>query len=138
VLTALEKALADQNGDYIGCGLASNQIGIIERVCIVRHKEYQIDLVNPRITRFRGPIEKMEEGCLSFPGLFRMIWRFPSVIIEADNFKGQIHMNNRDVAQIIQHEINHLDAILLPDHKDLGRNDICPCGSGKKFKKCCM
>jgi len=20
----------------------------------------------------------------------------------------------------------------------VGRNDICPCGSGKKFKKCCL
>jgi uncharacterized protein YchJ len=20
----------------------------------------------------------------------------------------------------------------------IGRNDLCPCGSGKKFKKCCM
>ena len=23
-------------------------------------------------------------------------------------------------------------------HKDVGRNDPCPCGSGKKFKKCCL
>lgn len=22
-------------------------------------------------------------------------------------------------------------------HKKVGRNDPCPCGSGKKFKKCC-
>ena len=22
--------------------------------------------------------------------------------------------------------------------KDIGRNDKCPCGSGRKFKKCCM
>jgi uncharacterized protein YecA (UPF0149 family) len=21
---------------------------------------------------------------------------------------------------------------------DIGRNDPCPCGSGKKYKKCCM
>lgn len=23
-------------------------------------------------------------------------------------------------------------------HKKVGRNDPCPCGSGKKFKKCCL
>jgi Protein of unknown function (DUF1186)/SEC-C motif len=23
-------------------------------------------------------------------------------------------------------------------YKDVGRNDLCPCGSGKKFKKCCL
>lgn len=25
-----------------------------------------------------------------------------------------------------------------PTSKKLGRNDPCPCGSGKKFKKCCL
>ena len=25
----------------------------------------------------------------------------------------------------------------LLDEK-LGRNDLCPCGSGKRFKKCCL
>jgi uncharacterized protein len=23
-------------------------------------------------------------------------------------------------------------------HRNVGRNDPCPCGSGKKFKKCCL
>jgi len=26
----------------------------------------------------------------------------------------------------------------LHENNDRGRNDLCPCGSGKKFKKCCM
>ena len=26
----------------------------------------------------------------------------------------------------------------VQDHKEIGRNDLCPCGSGKKFKKCCL
>jgi hypothetical protein len=25
-----------------------------------------------------------------------------------------------------------------PHHADIGRNDPCHCGSGKKYKKCCM
>ena len=25
-----------------------------------------------------------------------------------------------------------------PIEKRVGRNDLCPCGSGKKYKKCCM
>lgn len=28
--------------------------------------------------------------------------------------------------------------IAVNPHKDVGRNDPCPCGSGKKFKKCCL
>ena len=26
----------------------------------------------------------------------------------------------------------------MPDYHNVGRNDPCPCGSGKKFKKCCL
>jgi uncharacterized protein YecA (UPF0149 family) len=26
----------------------------------------------------------------------------------------------------------------LPQHSKVGRNDPCPCGSGKKYKKCCL
>ena len=25
-----------------------------------------------------------------------------------------------------------------PKHEKIGRNDPCPCGSGAKYKKCCM
>lgn len=28
--------------------------------------------------------------------------------------------------------------IVSPNYKKIGRNDICPCGSGKKYKKCCL
>lgn len=51
----------------------------------------------------------------------------------------------------VQHEIDHLSGMLI-DKKDgvsevasledpkwkVGRNDPCPCGSGVKFKKCCL
>jgi SEC-C motif-containing protein len=26
----------------------------------------------------------------------------------------------------------------LPAHQKAGRNDPCPCGSGKKYKQCCL
>ncbi len=31
--------------------------------------------------------------------------------------------------------IVHGDKLLT---EKLGRNDLCPCGSGKRFKKCCL
>jgi uncharacterized protein YecA (UPF0149 family) len=30
------------------------------------------------------------------------------------------------------------DEINLKDKMKIGRNDPCPCGSGKKYKKCCL
>ncbi|MBF0313814.1 MAG: SEC-C domain-containing protein [Oligoflexia bacterium] len=29
-------------------------------------------------------------------------------------------------------------APIVPVNKNVGRNDPCPCGSGLKFKKCCL
>ena len=35
-------------------------------------------------------------------------------------------------------EISKLKSNLTSQtHKQIGRNDLCPCGSGKKYKKCC-
>ena len=47
----------------------------------------------------------------------------------------------------IQHEIDHLNGVVCMDRKvnttivkdkKIGRNEPCPCGSGKKYKKCCI
>ena len=53
----------------------------------------------------------------------------------------------------IQHEFEHFDGKVIMDHDidvnlkqepikrteaKIGRNDPCPCGSGKKYKKCCL
>ena len=50
-------------------------------------------------------------------------------------------------AVCVQHEIDHLNGIVCMDRKvnttivvdkKIGRNEPCPCGSGKKYKKCCL
>ena len=47
----------------------------------------------------------------------------------------------------VQHEIDHLNGMTISDRQiittitnevKVGRNDPCVCGSGKKYKKCCM
>jgi len=65
-------------------------------------------------------------------------------------------INSDGLAAIaVQHEIDHMNGILIFDHDTsnlkalevhqpvvasvkVGRNGPCPCGSGKKFKKCCL
>ena len=34
-------------------------------------------------------------------------------------------------------EIPKISAPVVRDTPKVGRNDLCPCGSGKKYKKCC-
>ena len=137
-LAALEEALTGQNGEHIGCGLAANQIGIPHRICIIRYENYRMDLINPRIVHQSSDTTFEEEGCLSLPDKFYKIRRPKFIVYEADNEHGSVRVGNEMLARIIQHEIDHLDGKGIWSYYKIGRNGPCPCGSGKKYKKCCL
>lgn len=50
---------------------------------------------------------------------------------------GQLHERSRFVKE--DERWYYVDGDILPPiaSEKLGRNDPCPCGSGKKYKKCC-
>ena len=63
---------------------------------------------------------------------------------------GKVEMeDDKDLLECVavQHEIDHLNGVLMFDREwklepvksesKVGRNDKCPCGSGRKYKKCC-
>jgi len=35
-------------------------------------------------------------------------------------------------------DMNKMNTPFKKTEPQIGRNDLCPCGSGKKYKKCCM
>jgi hypothetical protein len=43
-----------------------------------------------------------------------------------------------DPADVISGAITGRNAEASAGHRKVGRNDPCPCGSGKKYKKCCL
>ena len=49
-------------------------------------------------------------------------------------FRLQLPPQRRPVQQVKQEQ--NTDGTKQEIHK-IGRNDLCPCGSGKKYKKCC-
>ncbi len=48
---------------------------------------------------------------------------------------GEVHENSRFVME--QGRWLYVDGDLKNTSSKVGRNDPCPCGSGKKYKKCC-
>ena len=42
------------------------------------------------------------------------------------------------VRYMYQHWLRERGALPVKAEPKIGRNDLCPCGSGKKFKKCCL
>jgi peptide deformylase len=137
IIKKLEFAL--QHSETEGVGLAAPQIGINKRVAIVRFGHERIDLVNPKIMEKEGGFVNFEEGCLSIPGKRVNTQRYKEIFVKDDlHPDGFAAVGN--VAVVIQHEVDHLDGILIIDRvvgkNKIGRNDKCPCGSGKKYKRC--
>jgi len=42
------------------------------------------------------------------------------------------------VAPIVAKQLPNNVVKFVPRSSVVGRNDLCPCGSGKKYKKCCL
>jgi peptide deformylase len=100
-----------------GIGLAAPQVGILKRIIVLRTENHPQVLVNPEILEKSKEKEIMEEGCLSFPGLYLKIKRAKRVKVEALDEKGEkIKIQAEGLpARIFQHEIDHLDGILFID-----------------------
>ena len=79
-----------------GIGLAACQVGILKRVivydvCYVEEdgkKEGHI-LINPKITSRSKTMVEVEEGCLSFPDLYKVVKRHEKVTVEYTDIDGK-------------------------------------------------
>ena len=97
-----------------GCvGMAANMIGVNKRIIIFDNEgEYQV-MFNPVIVRKSGPYEA-EEGCLSLSGT-RKVRRWETIKVQWQNerFQTRLKTFTGRTAEIIQHEIDHCDGILI-------------------------
>lgn len=100
-----------------GVGLAAPQIGKNIRMIIVRYKDNNLVIINPKIIKKSLLKEWDEEGCLSVPGIFGDVKRCKKITIKYLDELGKEKKLSAEglLARIIQHEIDHLDGILFID-----------------------
>ena len=102
-----------------GVGLAANQVGSLQKVCVIQLPEWEeaIVLINPEITEAEGEVE-LEEGCLSLPGYRGITLRSEKVKVKALGLDGKaVRIQTEGLfSQALQHEIDHLNGILFIDH----------------------
>lgn len=103
--------------DKDGVGLAAPQIGENIRLVVIRYKDNDLVIINPKFLKKSLLKDWGEEGCLSVPGKFGEVKRCKSVTVKYLDDRGveQKLKANGLLARIIQHEIDHLDGILFID-----------------------
>ena len=97
-----------------GCvGMAANMIGVNKRIIVFDNDSSYMVMFNPEIVKKSGPY-KTEEGCLSLSGI-RSAQRWNSIKVRYQNEKFQIRLKTFTgwTAQIIQHEIDHCNGVLI-------------------------
>jgi peptide deformylase len=101
----------------LGVGLAATQVGVLHRLLVYRVQQQGplVALVNPEIEWRGDELETMEEGCLSLPGVHVDVERAVNVRVGAqDEFGERFTVEASGLeARIIQHEIDHLDGVLI-------------------------
>ena len=114
----------DSRPHEISAALAAVQIDRLKRVLIIRGdfddkntREF-IALINPKIIKYEGQINKDYEGCLSVKDIYGMVPRHSKIRIRALNVNGQeIQMKVSGFpARVLQHEIDHMEGKLFIDH----------------------
>ena len=95
-------------------GMAANMIGENKRIIVFSIGPMIMTMINPVIVKKSKETYEADEGCLSLVGTRKTI-RHQSIEVEYldMNFKKQKQMYNGFIAQIIQHEINHCDGIII-------------------------
>ena len=98
-----------------GCvGMAANMIGIRKRIIAFDNDGKYMVMFNPEIIKKSDPYET-EEGCLSLLGGPRKCKRYKNIKVQwqTAEFQTRIKTFSGFSAQIIQHEIDHCNGILI-------------------------
>ena len=94
-------------------GLAGNMIGAKKRILVFTVGNLIVPMINPVILK-KQELYETEESCLSLIG-FRKTKRYGMIEVEYldRNFKKQKQAFTGFTAQIIQHEMDHFEGIII-------------------------
>lgn len=100
-----------------GVGLAANQIGVPERICVAKHGGQTYVLINPEVMWKDDETVEDIEGCLSIPNVQALVPRSIRLRIGAYDQHGNRFEIDAEgmLARILQHELDHLDGKLIID-----------------------
>jgi peptide deformylase len=116
----LEKDMIEHMLASDGIGLAANQVGIRARVFTMGHRDNLSEATaffNPIVVANTDSMDDLEEGCLSFPGIYVNIKRPKAIKARWQNSKGEPMEAEFDgyACKVFLHELDHLEGIVFQD-----------------------
>ena len=116
----LEKDMLELMLQYDGIGLAANQVGEQARMFVMGSRanpEMGLAFFNPQVVANTEEIQDLEEGCLSFPGIFVKIKRPTAIRARWQNSKGEVMEGDFRgyECKCFLHELDHLEGVVFQD-----------------------
>jgi peptide deformylase len=119
----LEKLIQDMKDTLEsvgGLGLAANQLGRDESVCLVKLDNNIITMINPQIVSSGGEKKTSIEGCLSLPDITSKVERDETISVKFINPDTEWSEQEMEIdfpnSVIVQHEVDHLNGKLMIDY----------------------
>jgi peptide deformylase len=126
---------------YQGIGLAAPQVGILYRIIVAHVDKGPVFIVNPEIVEQSGS-GVMTEGCLSLPGTHIDLQRALRIKIKGWDPRGKavsLHPEGL-LARVLQHEVDHLNGVLIIDHAEplaaASKEEVAGSNEGKPLNEC--
>jgi peptide deformylase len=116
-----KKALVKEMLSYMimkgGIGLAAPQIGLDLAVFVIGNETNSHACFNPRLISVGKDVTVMQEGCLSYPGLYLNVKRPGTVVVEFEDIEGETKQLELSgiMARVFLHEYDHLMGICFTD-----------------------
>ncbi len=100
-----------------GIGLAAPQVGFSIKLIVINTSQGPRVFFNPQLLNKSWRKVKIEEGCLSVPGVFGIVKRPNSVTAHYQDEFGKTITERLTglLARVYQHEVDHLNGILFTD-----------------------
>ncbi|MBI1812537.1 peptide deformylase [Candidatus Peregrinibacteria bacterium] len=118
-IAKLIKNMQETMEEANGVGLAAPQIGEPVRLCLATINQKLTPLINPQIPWRSLETTVEEEGCLSLPNVWLPVRRSTEIVVTYLDVSGK--KQDRRVsgfdARVIQHEVDHLDGVLIVDYE---------------------
>jgi peptide deformylase len=123
----LVKFMYDRNG----VGLAANQVGVPYRIFAMRGSPENFVCYNPKLVQPSEAQVILEEGCLTYPGLYVKIKRPQHVRVRFTTPNGDTLTKQFTgmTARVFQHQMDYLDGIVFYNRANRFHRD-------QAFRKC--